>query len=169
MSDHETDSEESYQTDDSDIKFIPGYIMECPDLGSSDDGSSIEEDNAGLAYADEPLADDKCYCGNCDITLLTNNSECHCCFELEGCEEAMNCKDVIQDLKAEGMQNAKCVTQHPGFNTVCLQKWSLKMAADRYKTKYSQTSTENRLDNLFNYVVKFFFVAKVFPLDLFIK
>jgi hypothetical protein len=47
------------------------------------------------------------------------------------------------------------------------------MAADRYKTKdkskYSQTPTENRLDNLFNYVVKFFFVAKVFPLDLFIN
>ena len=59
MSDHETDSEESYQTDDSDINFIPGYIMECPDLGSSDDGSSGEENNAGLAYADEPLADDE--------------------------------------------------------------------------------------------------------------
>ncbi|CAB4032891.1 Hypothetical predicted protein, partial [Paramuricea clavata] len=122
--------------------------MECTDLGSSDDGSSVEEDNAGLAYADEPLADDEwlqnynrqererlelqeklgrrldgsvevsewCNCGNCDITLLTNNSECHCCFELEGCEEAMNREEVIQDLKAEGVQNAKCVTQHPGFN-----------------------------------------------------
>ncbi|CAB4007485.1 Hypothetical predicted protein [Paramuricea clavata] len=88
-----------------------------------------------------------CNCGNCDITLLTNNSECYCCFEQEGCEEAMNREEVIQDLKAEGVQNAKCVTQHPGFNPVCLQKWSLKMAADRYKTKdkskYSQTSTEN--------------------------
>jgi hypothetical protein len=59
MSDHETDSEESYQTDDSDINFIPGYIMECPDLGSSNDGSSVEENNAGLAYADEHLADDE--------------------------------------------------------------------------------------------------------------
>jgi hypothetical protein len=85
----------------------------------------------------------------------------------------MNCEEVMQDLKAEGVQNAKCVTQHRGFNPVCLQKWSLKMAAYRYKTKdkskYSQTSTQNRLDNLFNYVVKFFFVAKVFPLDLFIN
>jgi hypothetical protein len=75
----------------------------------------------------------------------------------------MNCEEVRQDLKAEGVQNAKCVTQHPGFNPVCLQKWSLKMAADRYKTKdkskYSQTSTENRLDNLFNYVV---FLAFIF-------
>ena len=59
MSDHETDSEESYQTDDSDINFIPGYIMEFPDLGSSDDGSSVEENNSGLAYADEPLADNE--------------------------------------------------------------------------------------------------------------
>ena len=30
-SDNETDSVESYQTDDSDINFIPGYIMECPE------------------------------------------------------------------------------------------------------------------------------------------
>ena len=35
MSNHETDSEESYESDDSDINFIPGYIMECPELGNA--------------------------------------------------------------------------------------------------------------------------------------
>ena len=53
-SDHETDSEVSYQTDDSDINFIPGYIMECPERENS--CSSDQEINMG-AYADEPLAD----------------------------------------------------------------------------------------------------------------
>ena len=38
-SDNETDSAESYQTDDSDINFIPGYIMECPKRENSSSDS----------------------------------------------------------------------------------------------------------------------------------
>ena len=64
---------------------------------------------------------------------------------MEGCEEAMNSEEVLQDLEADGVQNAKCVTQHQGFNPVCMQKWSLKLDADKYKTKnknkYSQMIT----------------------------
>ena len=41
-----------------------------------------------------------------------------------------------------------CVTQHLRFGQVSLQKWSLRLAADKYKTrnktKYLQTGTENR-------------------------
>ncbi len=60
MSDHETDSEDSYQSDDSDINFIPGYIMECPELqNSSNDSSDQDENNLGLAYVDEPLASEE--------------------------------------------------------------------------------------------------------------
>ena len=54
-SDNETDSAESYQTDDSDINFIPGYIMECPKRENSSSDSSEDENNMG-AYVDEPLA-----------------------------------------------------------------------------------------------------------------
>ena len=86
--------------------------------------------------------------------LLTNLKECQCCVELEGCDEAMKREEVIIDLKADGIENAKCITQHPGFNCICLQKWSLKQAAVNYKTKnktkYSQVGTQNRLNNLFN-------------------
>ena len=58
-SDHETDSEMSYQTDDSDINFIPGYIMECPEReNSSNDSSDQDESNLG-AYVDEPLANEE--------------------------------------------------------------------------------------------------------------
>ena len=42
-SDHETDSEMSYQTDDSDINFIPGYIMECPKRENSSNDSSDQD------------------------------------------------------------------------------------------------------------------------------
>ena len=56
-SDHETDSEVSYQTDDSDINFIPVYIMECPERENSS-SSDQEESNTG-AYADEPMADEE--------------------------------------------------------------------------------------------------------------
>ena len=58
-SDHETDSEVSYQTDDSDINFIPGYIMECPEReNSSNDSSDQDESNMG-AYVDGPLANEE--------------------------------------------------------------------------------------------------------------
>ena len=60
MSNYETDSEDSCLSDDSDINFIPGYIMENSELvKNSDDDSSVEELNVGLAYADEPLADEE--------------------------------------------------------------------------------------------------------------
>ena len=88
--------------------------------------------------------------GNCGTALLENAYECYCCCELEGCQKALNNEEVKQDLEAEGiqLQDVKCVTQHPGFNSICLQKWSLKMAADRYKTKnkskYVQQATPGR-------------------------
>ena len=41
-----------------------------------------------------------------------------------------------------------CVTEHPGFDAVCLNNWSLKLSAEKYKTKagtrYRRTGFENR-------------------------
>lgn len=62
----------------------------------------------------------------------------------------MHNEEVLEDLKAADITDAKCITQHPGFNCFCLQKWSLKMSADNYKTKskarYRQLEGENRLE-----------------------
>ncbi|CAB3986906.1 Hypothetical predicted protein [Paramuricea clavata] len=117
---------------------------------------------SGIAYADEPLADEawlETYhkeeqerleveeklvkklsgsvykWGNCSVELLHNSYECCCCSELEGCEEAMHNEEVLEDQKAADIPATKCITQHPGFNCFCLQKQSLKMSADGYKTK----------------------------------
>ena len=58
MSDHGTDSEESYQSDNSNINFISGYILECSKRENSSNDSSDEDEN-NLAYADEPLASEE--------------------------------------------------------------------------------------------------------------
>ena len=53
---------------------------------------------------------------------------------------------VLQDLGSD--VELTCVTEHPGFQPVCLQKWSLRLAAGKYKTKgkqtYRQTEGEER-------------------------
>ena len=88
----------------------------------------------------------RCQCGNCDLHFLQNISECYYCSELEGCVEALTSDAVLQDLSEEA--NLTCITQHPGFNPVCLQKWSLRLASHKYKTKgkkkYAQTGSEER-------------------------
>ena len=88
----------------------------------------------------------RCKCGNCNVALLQNISKCYCCCKLEGCEESIKSDLVLQDLAPDG--NLTCITEHPGFKPVCLQKWSLRLAADKFKTKgkerYRQTGSEER-------------------------
>ncbi|XP_031553286.1 uncharacterized protein LOC116290400 [Actinia tenebrosa] len=85
-----------------------------------------------------------CKCGNCSTEILVNISECYCCKELDGCDEALHFQEVLQDLDENAELN--CITEHPGFSAVCLQKWSLKLAADKYKTRdrkrYQQSGSE---------------------------
>ena len=61
----------------------------------------------------------------------------------------MHTEEVLEDMKVADVPDAKCITQHPRFNCFCLQKLSLKMSADGYKTKsnarYCQLGEENRL------------------------
>ncbi|XP_067026635.1 uncharacterized protein [Acropora muricata] len=87
----------------------------------------------------------RCTCGKCDINLVHNISKCYCCKELEGCAEALESDLVVQDL-GEGA-TVDCITSHPGFAPVCLQKWSLRLASDRYRTSekkiYRQTGSED--------------------------
>ena len=85
-------------------------------------------------------------CGNCNVALLQNISECYCSCESEGCKESINSDLVLQDLAHD--VNLTCITEHPGFQPVCLQKWSLRLAADKFKTKgkerYGSTGSEER-------------------------
>jgi len=75
----------------------------------------------------------RCKCKNSDRGWLQNISERYCCRQLDGCVEALTSKLVTNDL-APGLE-LTCITQHPGFNPVCLQKWNLSLGADKYQTK----------------------------------
>ncbi|CAH3145123.1 unnamed protein product [Porites lobata] len=148
------------------------------EIEGTDGASNRFEDDSLEPYADEPLADEEwlenyrreqaenaelekeltkrlnnsvrvadwCTCGKCERDLLTNISECYCCKELEGCVESLTSEIVLEDLE-EG-QELCCVTEHPGFSPVCLEKWSLRLAGGKYRTKareyYKKTGSEER-------------------------
>ena len=86
-------------------------------------------------------------CGICSIILLANISEYYCCSELEGSLESMKSDLVLEDLVPD--VTLKCITEHQGFNPVCLQKWSLRLATAKFKTKgkqqYRKNGSEERL------------------------
>lgn len=149
------------------------------ELLSESSTADKESDSELQAYMDEPLADEEwlknyrqqqeeknrqeevlkkrlagetrtgdwCQCGNCSQELLKNISECYCCQELDGCVESM-ASDLVREGLPQG-QNLSCITDHPGFKPVVLDKWSLRMAISRFNTKekktYKQTGSEERL------------------------
>lgn len=86
----------------------------------------------------------RCECGNCKIDLLQNEKECQCCQEIDGCIEALKSDIVIREVNGV----PQCITLHPGFNSVCLATWSLRMAGPKYRKmdrkKYVMGSDENR-------------------------
>jgi len=181
MSDDDSNSERSYDSDDSEYNLIPGHIN-IGDIEVEDDENLGEEqvsqpdpDNY-KPYEDEPIATEEwlleykkrqetqveferklqdrydgkqlvnswCKCGACSAENLQNPNEFQCCVEIEECMKCLSSEMVIEEVGTK----PNCVTQHPGFSQVCLQKWSLRLAADKYKTrnktKYRQTGTENR-------------------------
>ena len=76
---------------------------------------------------------DRCKCGNCSREFLTNPWECVCCKQIDECMRSLESDQVVKDVGEETCLVR--ITEHPGFNPVCLQAWSLRMAADKYKTK----------------------------------
>lgn len=69
----------------------------------------------------------RCQCENCQI--MDRTEECKCCKEYDGISDIMN---VLQ-------HPLPCITRHPGFSAICLNKWVLKVAWWQYKQQYSRT------------------------------
>ena len=55
--------------------------------------------------------------------------------------------DIVKQELGDA-ENIIGITQHPGFRPVCLERWSLRMAAWKYKTKgnerYRQQADEEQ-------------------------
>jgi hypothetical protein len=77
-------------------------------------------------------------CGNCSITLTQMGNDCSCSQEME--------KSLSDEWVPQNVQAPKCITLHPAFNTVCLDRWSLRLASGKYRTidkkSYQQTGSE---------------------------
>ncbi|KAK3745386.1 hypothetical protein QZH41_001414 [Actinostola sp. cb2023] len=90
-----------------------------------------------------PDSDARCQCGKCEITYLQSAKECCCCQEIEQCVEALNNERVHKMVETI----PPCITQHPGFDAVCLNEWTLRLAADKFRRldgkKYSQSGSED--------------------------
>jgi hypothetical protein len=99
-----------------------------------------------LDTLDQLLVFLRCNCGNCSIELMQNAKECCCCREIE------NCLQFIQTFCEENQGPLKCIIDHPGFPAVCLNQWSLELAAGNYKTRdghrYRQSGSKERYSQL---------------------
>ena len=62
---------------------------------------------------------------------------------------AISSFEVQEDVEG---QELDCVTEHPGFIPVCLNKWCLRLSADKYMKKdgkrYRKTGFENELSTI---------------------
>lgn len=140
--DKETDSELQAYMDEplADEEWIKNYRQQQEEKNK-------QEEVLKKRLADKTRTGEWCQCGNCSQELLKNISECYCCQELDGCVEAM-ASDLVLEALPDG-QKISCITDHPGFKTVVLDKWSLRMAVSRFNTKekktYKQTGSEERL------------------------
>ena len=90
-------------------------------------------------------------CGNCNTERLQNAKECYCCREIE---KAVQFIEELDSHDKKSVDKVICVTNHPGFPAVCLNRWLLELAADMFKThdghRYHQIRTKERyvLENL---------------------
>ena len=72
----------------------------------------------------------RCNCGNCDKGLIQNVYECQCCQEIWRCVDNIQSEDVLDHTG----KPQSCVAHHSGFRITCLEKWSFRMAASKYRT-----------------------------------
>ena len=76
------------------------------------------------------------------LELLQNSMECQCCREIPRCLDSLNSDLVLKEVK----EPPECIVEHPGFRSVCLDRWSLRQAAAKYLMidgrKYRQTGLE---------------------------
>ena len=75
----------------------------------------------------------RCTCENCQI--WSRNKECTCCSEFpQMCDKNREAVGMGEVAEAP-----VCITHHPGFQAVCLNRWVLQTAWYQYKQQYSQS------------------------------
>lgn len=88
----------------------------------------------------------RCLCSFCQILPLAK--ECVCCQEIP--EICHRMEEGITLLKMKnGME---CITNHPGFNAVCLDPFSLQVAWLSYKQQYGGNQFEGPIHAKYRHI-----------------
>ncbi|XP_046863461.1 P2X purinoceptor 7-like [Xenia sp. Carnegie-2017] len=86
-----------------------------------------------------------CQCGNCQI--MDNNEECLCCKEISNiCDKNLEAVETNETTEVP-----LCITQHPGFEPVCLNRWVLQTAWYQYKQQY-EVAYDGPEDKLYRHI-----------------
>lgn len=99
----------------------------------------------------------RCKCSHCSIEAVTKAEECICCKEIDRVGEVMSQVD-LED---------QCITLHPGFHDVCLNRWVLQIASLALKTKAGKsyrTLFSQGLKSESEWVVRCYNVVTWYPL-----
>ena len=65
---------------------------------------------------------------------MSTETECVCCSEIS---------QVVEKKSSEGVE---CITQHPGFQSVCLNPWVLQTAYYSYRQQYGESAVEGAIN-----------------------
>lgn len=91
----------------------------------------------------------RCGCGCCSNEFIIEAKECRCGTEVP------KCVDALTRANSEQL----CITNRPVFNDICLNRWSLELASDNFRTrggmKYRQVDSKDRSVFLFKCVIIF--------------
>ena len=60
---------------------------------------------------------------------------CICCQEIEQVKNKLN--EAVTSGECE--EEPTCITQHPGFHPVCINRWVLQTAWYQYKQQYKES------------------------------
>lgn len=94
----------------------------------------------------------RCHCNQCP--LMETAQQCKCCHEML---RMMAKLDRLRD-EAPGQEIPVCITQHPGFQAVCLNRYVLQTAYSVYKVRHG-----HKPGSLPEYVYKsnFYYISNI--------
>ncbi|XP_068674676.1 uncharacterized protein [Montipora foliosa] len=79
--------------------------------------------------------------------VLGRVEACICCQEIE----AVQNKLIEAVTSGEREEQPQCITQHPGFHAVCINRWVLQVAWYQYKQQY-KAAYDGQEDKLFRHI-----------------